>query len=89
MPRIDFAAVLQFVLAIGDNDFARRQPCRNARGVPVGIGDGDRVNLYRSVLGDHKYIDSLGTAQDCGRRNQHNILQRIDKQMHVHKLVRE
>ena len=87
MPRFNFAAVLQFVLAVRDHDVAGIQTGRDPGNVPVRFGERDKVDFHLVIRADREHVRPLGATQYGGRRHQHHVFLRVHQQVHVHKLV--
>ncbi len=87
--RNDFAAVLQFVLPVGDDDVPLLQAGGKAGSVTRGLRDRNGTNADDISLTDEINVGALRAALDRGYRNEREIFARVHEQMDVDKLIRK
>ncbi len=87
--RNDFAAVLQFVLTVGDDDVPLLQAGGKAGSVTSGLRDRNGANADDISLTHEINVGALRAALNSGYRNEREIFARVYEQMDVDELVRE
>jgi len=85
---LDFAAFLQFVLSIGDNNVSRCHSARNIGHVLLNESDRHRPNIHGIVRFRHEHVSALGAPLNRCRRNDRAVLANLQQQSDIHKLIR-
>src|SRR6267378_62396 len=80
---IDLGAILQFVLAIDNDDVAGIQSRVQTGAVASCLGDGDGANLRGVVAAGGVDINPLGTALNGGHRNDGEIAFGVHEKVYV------
>jgi hypothetical protein len=62
LARLNLAAILQFVLAVGDHNVAGIQAGSDPSNVPVRLGECDDVNFHFIIRSNRERVSSLGAA---------------------------